>query len=84
MTDLSPREEKIEVAQADRLAYLSLNNLPQEYRDYVLAGEWDHVTSVQAFARHRQAAEAAAIEVDRASLIAWIRSYAAGGGLTAT
>ena len=49
------------VTQADREAYLSLNNLPEFDRADVLRGLWDNTTGVQAFARHRSQSEAATI-----------------------
>lgn len=48
-------EEKVVVIEADREAYLSLNMLPEFDAIDVRAGRWDHVTGIQAFARHRQA-----------------------------
>jgi len=48
----------VEVAHADRVAYLSLNMLPEFDRVDVLAGRWDGTTGVQAFARHRIATRA--------------------------
>lgn len=63
MPDLSPREEKIEVRQCDReaaAAYIAVS-FGERYRKSVLhEGRWPDLA--QAFARHRQAAEAAAIE----------------------
>ena len=53
-----------EPTQADREAYLSLNMLPEFDAADVRAGRWDHITGVQAFARHRQATEQA--------IIAWL------------
>lgn len=45
----------VEVTEADRRAYLSLNMLPEFDQVDVLAGRWDNVTGIQAFASHRQA-----------------------------
>ena len=45
----------VEVTEDDRRAYLSLNMLPEFDQVDVLAGRWDNVTGIQAFARHRQA-----------------------------
>lgn len=45
------------VTEADREAYLALNMLPEKYAEAIRAGEWDEVTGLQAFARHREAAE---------------------------
>lgn len=54
MTTVTPGA--VEVRQEDREAYLSLNMLPEFDAVDVRAGRWDHVTGVQAFARHRIAA----------------------------
>lgn len=51
MTTVS--QEAVEVTPADREAYLSLNMLPEFDAIDVRAGRWDHVTGIQAFARHR-------------------------------
>lgn len=45
--------DPVEVTPEDREAYLSLNMLPEFDAIDVRAGRWDHVTGVQAFARHR-------------------------------
>ena len=57
--------DKIEVTQADREAYLSMNMLPEFDAIDVRAGLWDKVTGLQSFARH---AHAARIEGARAAL----------------
>lgn len=43
----------VRVTPTDRDAYLSLNNVGAIYRAQIVAGEWDTVTGMQAFARHR-------------------------------
>ena len=50
--------EPVTADGADREAYLSLNMLPKSDATDVRAGRWDHVTGVQAFARHRATATA--------------------------
>lgn len=52
----------VEVTQEDREAYLAMNMLPEFDAADVRAGLWDKVTGLQAFARHRIAAENAALE----------------------
>jgi hypothetical protein len=54
--------DKVEVTVADRVTYLDLNGLPEDYRRAVAAGKWDHTTGMQVIARHRLAAEARAFE----------------------
>ena len=50
----------VEVTQEDREAYLAMNMRPEFDAADVRAGLWDKVTGLQAFARHRIAAENAA------------------------
>ncbi len=52
----------VEVRQEDREAYLAMSMLPELDAADVRAGLWDKVTGLQAFARHRIAAENAALE----------------------
>lgn len=63
----------VEVEEVDRTAYLAMNMLPEFDRADVLAGNWDKVTGLQAFAAHRIAAEQrghARAEAERAALVA--------------
>lgn len=52
----------VEVTHEDREAYLAMNMLPEFDAADVRAGLWDKVTGLQAFARHRIAAENAVLE----------------------
>ena len=47
------------VTQADREAYLDIMIFPEFDAADIQAGHWDHTPIIQAFARHREAAEAA-------------------------
>ena len=64
----------VEVRQEDREAYLAMSMLPEFDAADVRAGLWDKVTGLQAFARHRIAAENAARGDQVARLIAHMKT----------
>lgn len=70
--------DEAKVTLEDRKAYLSLNMLPKRFTAAILAGHWDGVSELQAFARHRilVAAEQRGREQERARVVEWLRDAA--------